>query len=118
MPFDPDPPRKWTRKSFDESKFVGLTDREVFALETDRDLVKPIEQLVCDVQEETHTRPIPGESKAENYLRNMSVAQKRFASLMARVAVSNDKVARQMLWLTVAIFVLTALIAYCELMKK
>ncbi len=37
---------------------------------------------------------------------------------MARVAISNDKVARQMLWLTWAIAILTGVIVVLELIKK
>jgi hypothetical protein len=116
MAFDPDPPRKWKRRSYDESKFKGLSPREVFELEAQRDMEKDIEQLVCDVHEETHSIKHPDPTL--NGLLNLSAAQKRFASLMGRVALSNDKVARQMLWLTGAILLLTAAIVLIELLKK
>jgi hypothetical protein len=62
---------------------------------------KPVEQLVCDVHEETHD---PGRQPLEN----IAGAQKRMTSMLARVARSNDQVAKQMLWLTWAIAFMTA----------
>ncbi len=103
MTFNPDPVRKWRNKSFDESKLTGLSRREKSALETDRDLAKPVEQLVCDVHEETHD---PNRTE----IQNVAGAQKRVASLMAQVALSNDRVASRMLYLTIAIAVMTLVI--------
>lgn len=103
--FDQDPPRKWIRKQFDESKLAGLSRRERSELETDRDMVKEVDQLVCDVHEETHD---PGRQPLEN----IAGAQKRMTSMLARVAKSNDVVASRMLWLTVAITVMTAVILW------
>jgi fructose-1,6-bisphosphatase len=101
---EPDPPRKWKRKNYGPNERVG---RELFELEADRDLDKSIEQLVCDVHEETHV--------GSDVFERLANAQKRFASLMGRVALSNDKVARQMLWLTWAIAILTGVIVLLEL---
>ncbi len=81
-------------------------------------MAKPIEQLVCDVHEETHSQYDWEKFSERKWLGNIAAAQKRFASLMARVALSNDKVARQMLWLTWAIAILTAVIVVIELVKK
>jgi len=96
----PDPPRKWTRKEYDESKLDGLTRRERSELETDRDLDKPLEQLVCDVHEETHD---PRRTAEEN----IAGGQKRMVSMMARVAKSNARATRWMIVLTAVIVAMT-----------
>jgi hypothetical protein len=98
--FDPDPPRKWKRKLYDESKLDGLSRRERSELETDRDMDKEVEQLVCDVHEETH-------DPSRTDLANIAGAQKRMTSMLARVALSNQRVAHQMLCLTWAIGIMT-----------
>src|SRR4051812_19320447 len=91
--FDPDPPRKWQQKVYDEAKLAGLSLHDRSALETDRDMDKPVEQLVCDVHDETHD---PGRPPLEN----IAGAQKRMTSMLGRVALSNQKVADRMLTLT------------------
>ena len=103
MKHDTDPKRKWVRKNFDENILHGLSVRERSEIETERDLIKPIEQLVCDVHEETH-------NENRTPIENLASAQKRMVSLMARVAISNDKVAAKMLGLTWAIAILTLVI--------
>jgi hypothetical protein len=100
MSFTSEPKRKWKRQSFDESTLVDMSDREKAEIETDRDLAKPIEQLLCDVHEETHN---PNRSAEEN----SASAQKRMVSLMARVAISNDRNAKLMTYLTWAIAIMT-----------
>src|SRR6266850_8357997 len=100
--YDPDPPVKWRRKNFDPSKVRNL-NRETFEIEVARDLAKPLEQLVCDVHEESHDN-----NRTE--LRNIAGAQKRMVSMMARVAKTNDRAANWMLLLTLVIVVLTAVI--------
>lgn len=103
MTFHKDPKQKWTRMIFDESKLKGLSDRQRSEIETDRDLIKPVEQLVCDVHEETH-------NSNRTELQNIASAQKRMVSMMARVAKSNDRMTRQMVVLTVAIAAMTLMI--------
>jgi len=111
MNYTPDPPRKWKRKEYDLKKLEGLSVRQVAELETDRDLDKSIEQLVCDVHEETHH---PG----RNEQANIAAAQKRMVSLMARVAKSNDRLAKWMFWLTMAIGAMTLVILVFELIHN
>jgi hypothetical protein len=101
--FDRDPPRKWRQKVYDESKLADLSRHDRSALETDRDMDKPVEQLVCDVHDETHD---PGRTALEN----IAGAQKRMTSMLARVAVSSQRVADRMLVLTWAIGIMTAII--------
>jgi hypothetical protein len=103
MKYDTDPKRKWIRKNFDENILNGLSVRERSEIETERDLIKPVEQLVCDVHEETH-------NEDRTAMENLASAQKRMVSLMARVALSNDRVGTKMLWLTWAIAFLTLVI--------
>lgn len=99
-PFDADPPHKWKRKLYDESKHAGLSRRELAELETDRDMDKPPEQLVCDVHEETL-------DSGRQTLENIAHAQKRMTSMLARVALGNQKVSDRMLGLTWAIGIMT-----------
>jgi hypothetical protein len=84
MEIQTDPVRKWKRKNFDEDILRGLENRERSEIETDRDLVKPIEQLLCDVHKETHN-PNGNESA------NIASVQKRMISMMARVAISSKR---------------------------
>lgn len=98
----PDLPRKWHRKNYDENKLNGLSLRDRSELETDRDLDKPIEQLVCDVQEETHAN--------RDSIANIAGAQKRMVSMMARVAKTNERATNWMVGLTVAISVMTLIV--------
>ncbi len=118
MTHDPDPKRKWKAKVYDEAPLGSLSTRDRSALETDRDLDKPIEQLVCDVHEETHSQNDWEAWSERKWLGNIAAAQKRIASLMARVAISNDRVARQMLYYTWAIAILTVVLVVIELSKK
>jgi len=57
------------------------------------DLKKPIEQLLTDIHEEINTE----DRKIEE---NIAHAQKRFYSLMANVAVNNEKLANRVYVLT------------------
>lgn len=107
--FEPEPTPKWIRKDFDEAAVQNLNQREkvdrrkIAEIETARDLVKPIEQLVSDAHEEALDIARSGDE-------NIAGAQKRMVSLMARVALSNDEVAKRMVWLTWVIVALTAVI--------
>lgn len=79
MKFHSDPKSNWTRMVFDEKTLEGVKVRERSKIETDRDLIKPIRQLVCNAHEETHNI-----NRTE--LQNIASAHKRMVSLMARVA--------------------------------
>lgn len=98
--YAPDPKRHWIRKNYDMSKLHKPLILEDFELETDRDLDKPLEQLVCDVHEETN-------NANRNTQENIAHAQKRMVSMMARIAKSNEKLTRWIIWLTVAIVFMT-----------
>ena len=112
MIFNVDPPRKWKRNNFDEKKLNGLNIRERSEIESGRDLVKSIEQLLCDVHEEIH-------NNSGDQLGNIACAQKRMVSMMAKVAKSNNRVGNIMLGLTIAITILTiAILVLTYLMSK
>ena len=101
MKFYSDPKSNWKRMIFYEKVLDGLTNRQRAEIETDRDLIKPVQQLVCDVHEEIH------DPKKENEWQAIAAAQKRTASLMARIAISNDRLSRKIFWLTVMMTILT-----------
>jgi hypothetical protein len=113
MNSESDPKTNWIRKNFDEEKLKGLSDRERAEMETNRDLVKPIQQLVSDVHEETHN---PNRTE----LQNIASAQKRMVSMMARLAISNDRLTRKMVCLTwaIAIMTLAILLLTCLILSK
>jgi hypothetical protein len=112
MKFKSDPKVDWIRMTFDENILKGLTNRQRAELETNRDLIKPIEQLVCDVHEETH-------NSGRTELQNIASAQKRMVSMMARLAKSNDSMTKQMICLTWAIALMTlAIVVFTILMWK
>jgi hypothetical protein len=107
MKYDSDPNHSWVRKNFDESLLYELRKekkfREIAEIEANRDLIKPIEQLVTDVHEEIHN---PTRLPVEN----TASAQKRMVSMMARVAMSNDRLTKQVIRLTWAIAFMTFLV--------
>lgn len=108
MKFSSEPKQKWKRKEFDEQVLQSLSNRQRSEIETNRDLIKPLEQLLCDVHEETHD-----EKRAD--LENIAGAQKRMVSLMARVAISNEKIDKQMSFLTWAICIMTLMLVILTL---
>lgn len=100
--YDPEPIQQWRRKNYDPGLVKGER-RKIAETETNRDLDKPIEQLLCDVHEESLDS-----DRTEGT--NTSGAQKRMVSLMTRVAKGNDIIANRMLRLTWTVVVMTAVI--------
>ena len=82
--YDPEPQQKWKRKNYDISDYSALSLREKSEKETNIDIDKSIEQLVCDVHEETN-------NPEREAIQNIAHAQKRMVSMMARVAISNNR---------------------------
>jgi len=80
---------------------VHGTREEIAEEETRRDLQKPLEQLLWDIHCEAHD---PDRTPEDNIIGT----NKRFASLMLRVAKSSDRVSFWMIVLTVAITAMTA----------
>lgn len=100
--FDPEPIQQWRRKNYNPASVSGVR-RKIAETETNRDLDKPIEQLLCDVHEESLD---PGRTEWAN----IAGAQKRMVSLMTRVAQGNDVISKRMLQLTWVMAVMTAVI--------
>jgi hypothetical protein len=76
--------------------------RALMERETNRDLAKSLEQLLCDVHEEIHHNDgrrldEPRRSAEENFAH----AQKRMVALMARTAIDNNRFSEQIHGLTV-----------------
>jgi len=78
--------------------------RKLAEAETNRDLKKPIQQLLCDVHEEVHQTD---RSVEENIIH----ANKRMVSMMARVALSNERYSGILLKLTWVLVFLTIILA-------
>lgn len=69
-----------------------------------RDLMKPIEQLLADVHEEADAD--------QDSNGRIASAMKRMVSLQVRVVQSNERASRQMLWLTWAMAIMTAVLLW------
>lgn len=103
-----EPKKKWKRRDFDLSLLEGKSPREKAEIETTRDLTKSIEQLVCDFHDMAQVAEQEGLS-AES--RRLLHAQSRMVSMMGRVALTNERTSRVMVWLTISMAVLTATMA-------
>lgn len=109
MKYTKDRVKTWKRRDFDEDILQNMPSRQRAEFETERDLMKSIEQLLCDVHEETH-------NESRNELANIASAQKRMVSLMARVALSNNRTNNILIILTIIIGILTfimTVLAFC-----
>jgi hypothetical protein len=108
----PDPPQTWQRKNFAPlSQTMSAEERA--EKEANRDLTKPIEQLLCDVHDMAE-RGSPGGDLGGYPVQALLHAQKRMVGMMARVALSNEKLAaendvlqRRLFWLSIAVAALT-----------
>jgi formate dehydrogenase maturation protein FdhE len=80
-------------------KPLDFIQRVISEFDTQNDLKKSIEQLICDVHEETH-------NNNRTSLENIASAQKRMVSMMGRVAISNEKNNKSTKWLTCVIIIL------------
>lgn len=98
--YTPEPKQRWKRKEFDPEKLKGLETRMIAEIETNRDLKKDVAQLLCDVHEET----LLGE---RTEMQSLLHAQKRMVSMMARVAISNDKMSKCVFILTLLTLLVT-----------
>lgn len=111
--------RKWTRRDFpDADQTKGL--RYLAEVETDRDLQKPVQQLLCDVHEES-LNPLPpiapGETEqhwnerlAVLQLQRLIGAQKRMVSLQTVSTFQTERLSKLVMWLTVVIVIQTFLL--------
>jgi hypothetical protein len=86
-------------------------NRGTWKREVEIDLSKPIDHLVVDVHEETHNLNDYWKAYTEKQLLgNIAGAQKRFASLIARVAISNERLAKRTEYLNWVIIGLTIIL--------
>lgn len=101
----------WERINLDPPGQAPLSEeqqgiRKLAEDETNRDLTKPIQQLLCDVHEEVH-------QTHRSVEQNLLHANKRMVSMMARVALSNEHysgVLRKLTWVLVFLtFILAVL---------
>jgi len=97
---------KWTRKEHSPYPQDWPT-RQKAEEETERDLEKSVEQLLCDVHEEI-LNDDPNRTIQDNLLH----ANKRMVALMARAAIENRRTSRWLLGLTIAIAALTVVLVF------
>jgi hypothetical protein len=98
-----EPKKTWDRLTFDDRLLDGKGWQERAEIESSRDLAKSVEQLLCDYHDLAELiilKEHKNEAKSDAwYLVN---AQKRMVSMMAKVTLSNDRLSKHILWLTVA----------------
>ncbi len=87
---------KWTRRDFGDPMGHPGNRAEAEA-DTNRDLQKPIQQLLCDIREESWR-------KGEGPLGPIAI---RMITMMGRVALQQERAGNTLLLLTWAIFILT-----------
>ncbi len=93
---------RWERLNFDLQYLDQKDSRTRAEIETNRDLEKPIEQLLCDFHDMAEL-VIAKASKEERESVSwyMIHAQKRMVGMMAKVAASNERMSVRVYWLTV-----------------
>jgi len=98
--FTPEPKPDWKRKDFDLNHLQGREPRERAEIETNRDLAKPIEQLVCDFHDMAELVINPAAAQAADLNWFLIQAQKRMVSLMGRVAIEHERSSKWLVRLT------------------
>ena len=107
---------RWTRKRF-PTKLPNEQDLKIelgAEREADRDLSKPIPQLLCDFHDQAE-RAIRQAGPDTKLLLN---AQKRMVAMMAQVAIENRRMGTWMLLLTILIAIFTVLIFWFEVLRR
>jgi hypothetical protein len=109
--------RDWTRVQFAEDR--GSPVRPLAVLETDHDLQKEVQNLLCDVHEEAldpiitndqwQQMPLP-EQRLQLALQKLMGVNKRLASLLTVSALETARVNSLLLWLTGVIILQTFLV--------
>ena len=112
--------RKWTRKDFSDidPKWVR---RKIAEEETDRDLQKPVQQLLCDVHEESLAeipKDTPNDVKVLLQLQRLIGAQKRMVSLQTVSAFQTGRTNILVFWLTVIIVVQTGFLIWITVFPR
>lgn len=101
---------KWERVNLESPRQRSLSEtnlgqRRLAEEETNKDLRKSIQQLICDVHEEALA---PNRPVEENLLH----ATKRIVSMMGRVTLENERSSRLLVWLTGVLIVMTAVLIW------
>ena len=95
---------QWTRIEFESDLSQEARERRANAeKETNRDLQKPIQQLICDVHEGAQDP----NGTPDDRLLYMST---RMVSMMGRVALEHERTSRRLVWLTWVLVFLTILL--------
>jgi hypothetical protein len=117
--FTPEPKQTWRRKNFDPKLLHGRTERERAEMETNRDLSKPVEQLVCDFHDMAELVMDPKSPNAANVNWFLIQAQKRMVSMMGRVALEHKRSSNWLVVLTWVVgFLTVALLAATILLLR
>jgi len=78
--------------------------RKLAERETNNDLRKPIQQLICDVHEEV--------SSPRSVEENLNHAIKRMVSMMGRVALAHERSSKILIWLTIVLVILAVAVVW------
>jgi hypothetical protein len=102
-------PADWRRLEFEDVAATKLSEeaqarRHEAEKQTERDLAKPVQQLICDVHEGAIDPDNPPVGR-------MLYMMPRMVAMMGRVALEQDKLSRRLYRWTVVLAVLTVLIA-------
>ena len=73
--------------------------------ETNRDLRKPIQQLMCDVHEEASDPSRPLEL-------SQLLATRRMVSMLRRVALEHERSSKLLVWFTIVLVIMTAVLIW------
>ncbi len=104
---------KWKRNDLELPGEVSLSQsdperRKQMEKDTNNDLRKPIQQLICDVHEEI--------SSPRTIEENLNHAIKRMVSMQGRVALAHERSSNILTWLTIVIVILTLAILWLTVM--
>jgi hypothetical protein len=113
--------RDWTRVPFKEDQDSPV--RKLAVLETDHDLQKDVQNLLCDVHEEAMDPSInwevmtPPERQLHLALQKLMGINKRLASLLTVSALETARVHAMVMWLTFVIIVQTIVVIIVTVVK-
>jgi len=120
--------RQWKRKDFAEDPDQTKGLRHLAEIETDRDLQKPVQQLLCDVHEEC-LNPLPPRAPGETeehwnearmllQLQRLVGAQKRMVSLQTVSTFQTSRMNALVVWLTVVIVLQTVALLWLTVFPR
>jgi hypothetical protein len=110
--FASEPRKTWKRKNYDLKFLEGKSPRDRAEIETNRDLSKPIEQLVCDYHDIAEIVMDPNAAKGADMNWFVIQAQKRMVSLMGRVALAHERTSKMLVVLTFVLVSMTAVLIW------